>query len=161
MMFLGGRPVRTSLKIVTADGKEVMEPYLLRLAGWTEERYFQEAPEMQMVEFADGDLIVHSPANIRHQQIIGFLTMLLRGYVRSKNLGEVLNGPGVVQLRPGLDYEPDICFVTREQCDLFNEQYFSGAPTHIMEVVSPGTRHHDLVTKATHYQEYGVPEYCG
>jgi hypothetical protein len=45
-----------ALKVTTADGKEFPGPYLLRVSGWTEERYFAEAPESQFIEFEDGDL---------------------------------------------------------------------------------------------------------
>ncbi len=147
------------VKIITQGGEELEESYLLRIGGWTEERYFEEALETRIVEFEDGELIMHSPASIRHQQLVRFLTFLLGGYVRSRHLGEVVNGPAVVQLRPGLDYEPDIFFVAARQLKYLGEVYFSGAPTLIIEVLSQGSRNHDLRTKASHYSEYGVPEY--
>lgn len=147
------------VKIITQEGEELEEPYLLRIGGWTEERYFEEASETRIVEFEDGELIMHSPASIRHQQLVRFLTFLLGGYVSSQQMGEVVNGPAVVQLRPGLDYEPDIFFVATGQLKYLGEAYFSGAPTLIIEVLSPGSRNHDLRTKASHYGEYGVSEY--
>src|ERR671923_2837598 len=112
------------VKVVNLEGEETFAPYLLRLAGWTEEQYFKEAPESRLVEFEDGEIIVHSPVNVRHQRIVGFLTFLLHGYVETHDLGEVLNGPGVVRPRPGLDYEPDIFVVLAAQHDQFSEQYF-------------------------------------
>lgn len=147
------------VKVITQGGEELEESYLLRIGGWTEERYFEEALETRIVEFEDGELIMHSPASIRHQQLVRFLTFLLGGYVRSRHMGEVINGPAVVQLRPGLDYEPDIFFVTTGQLRHLGEVYFSGAPTLIIEVLSQGSRNHDLRIKASHYGEYGVQEY--
>lgn len=151
--------MRLPVKVVTSDGQEIGGPYLLRLVGWTEEQYFKEAPESQIVEFEDGDLIVPSPVNVRHQRIVGFLSFLLRGYVESHSLGEVLNGPGVVQLRPGLDYEPDIFVIATAQQDQVSEQYFAGAPALAIEVLSPSTRRRDLRTKAASYRIHSVPEY--
>lgn len=148
-----------ALKVMTADGDEMSQPYLVRIGGWTEERYFREAPETRFVEFEDGEVIVHSPVSTRHQQITAFLTMLVRGYVRSRHLGEVLNGPAVVRLRPGLNYEPDIFFIPHDRLDRIGEEYFSGTPGLIVEVTSQGTRNHDLKTKASAYREHGVPEY--
>lgn len=148
-----------AVKVMAADGEELREPYLLRLGGWTEERYFAEAPESQIVEFEDGELIMPSPVNIRHQDIVGLLTFLLRGYMGSKRLGRVFNGPGVVRLRPGLDYEPDIFVVAREQLGQLAEQYFAGAPILVVEVISPGGRNYDLRTKAANYRQHGVREY--
>ena len=147
------------VKLVELDGTESSRPYLLRLMGWTEEQYFKEAPESRFVEFEDGELIVHSPVNVRHQRIVGFLAFLLRGYAESRHLGEVLTGPGVTQLRPGLDYEPDVFVVLSEHLDRFGAQHFAGAPALVVEVMSPGTRTYDLRTKAANYRAYGVPEY--
>ena len=47
-----------TLKVIRVDGEEMHESYLLRAGGWTEERYFEEAPETRIVEFEDGDIIV-------------------------------------------------------------------------------------------------------
>jgi len=147
------------LKVTTPSGDESREPYILRVAGWTEARYFKEAPETRLAEFEDGEVIMHSPAGTRHQQVVAFLTFLLRGYVRARDLGEVLNGPAVVRLRPGLAYEPDIFVVGRDQLGQLGEQYLAGAPALVVEVVSSGTRSHDLKTKATAYRKHRVKEY--
>jgi len=148
-----------ALKLITSEIEEDLQDFLLRIPGWSEERYFEEAPEMWFVEFEDGELIMHSPVNIKHQQMTQFLTVLLRIVVRRQNLGEVLCGPAVVRLRPGLNYEPDIFVVATEQLDRLEKQRFSGIPLLVIEVISPGTRRHDLETKATHYRQQGVPEY--
>lgn len=148
-----------ALKVVTADGEEVAGPFLLRIPGWTEERYFREAPETRFVEYEDGELIVHSPVGVRHQRLVLFPTMLLQMFVRHRRLGEVLNGPAVVRFRPGLDYEPDIFFVPVGQLAALGEDYFGGIPGLIVEVLSEGTRAHDLKTKAAAYRLHGVPEY--
>jgi Uma2 family endonuclease len=147
------------LKVITPNGDEAREPYLLRVAGWTEERYFAEAPETRLAEFEDGEVIMHSPAGTRHQEVVRFLTFLLTGYVTTRRLGTVLNGPAVVRLRPGLDYEPDIFFVARAQVGELGKQYLAGAPALVVEVVSSGTRSHDLKTKAANYQRHRVKEY--
>ncbi len=147
------------VKVVTLNGEESFGPYLLRVAGWTEDQYFKEAPESRFVEFEDGEIIVHSPVNIRHQQIVRFLTFLVGGYVEARDLGDVLNGPAVARLRPGLDYEPDIFVIAAEHLNQLEEQHFSGSPALVIEVTSPGTRNYDLRTKPPNYREHGVPEY--
>ena len=147
------------LKVYDAEGEEFRGPYLVYMEGWTEERYFAEAPEMAFVEFADGELIVHSPVSIRHQQITAFLSFLLTGYVDRNDLGTVLNGPAVVRLRPGLIYEPDVFFVPKNRLQNLETQYYSGAPGLVVEVLSPSTRSYDLRVKAANYREHGVQEY--
>lgn len=148
-----------TVSVLTEDGQELTEPYLLRLSGWTEERYLAEAPERGFAEFEDGELIVHSPVNIRHQRIAGFLSFLLLGYTRATHFGEALNGPAVVRLRPGLLLEPDIFVIAAGHDEQLTRQYFDGAPVLVVEVISPGTRQYDLRTKAEHYRLHGVPEY--
>lgn len=148
-----------ALRVVDAKGREPTEPYLVRLAGWTEERYFAEAPEDQIVEFEEGEIIVPSPATARHQQLVRFLTFLLAGYARTRQLGEVLNGPAVVRLAPGLDYEPDIFFIRQDMLPCLEEKYFAGAPALVAETTSASTRNCDLKEKATVYAQHGVPEY--
>ena len=148
-----------ALKILTADGDEMSGPYLVRMGGWTEERYFQESPENRFVEFEDGEVIVHSPAGTRHQRLVRFLIVLLHCYVQRRRLGEILNGPAVVRLRSGLDYEPDLFFVPADRMGDLGADYLSVAPGFIIEVLSEGTRSHDLHTKASAYRQHAVPEY--
>ena len=147
------------LKVTKGNGEEAFEPYLLRAGGWTEDRYFQEAPETRIFEFEDGELIMHSPVNTRHQEIVRFLTFLITGYAGKHKLGKALNGPAVVRLRPNLDYEPDIFYIANEHLGQLGDQYFSGAPTLVVEVTSPGSRNHDLRIKPPNYHEHGVKEY--
>jgi Uma2 family endonuclease len=148
-----------SLRLLTLEGEEIQEPYLIRIGGWSEERYFREAPETQIVEFEDEEIVVHSPATIRHQQVVRFLTFLLSGYGETQSLGNALNGPAVVRFRPGLLYEPDIFFLRTEQLAHLEAEYFSGSPTLIVEVVSRGSPAHDLKIKAASYHQHRVGEY--
>jgi Uma2 family endonuclease len=148
-----------SLRLLTLEGEEIQEPYLIRIGGWSEERYFREAPETRIVEFEDGEIVVHSPATIRHQQVVRFLTFLLSGYGETRSLGNALNGPAVVRFRPGLLYEPDIFFLRTEQLAHLEAEYFSGSPTLIVEVVSRGSRAHDFKIKAASYHQHRVGEY--
>lgn len=148
-----------TLRVVTEDGQEVSAPYLVRLPGWTEDQYFREAPESRFVEFEDGEVIVHSPASPEHQEVTLFLSMLLQAYVGRRRLGKVLNGPAVVRFRPGTNYEPDVFFIPADQLAAIGKEFFSGIPGLIVEILSPGTRTHDLKTKASVYRQHGVPEY--
>jgi Uma2 family endonuclease len=57
------------------------------------------------------------------------------------------------------DDEPDIFFVRSEQQPHLRDDYFSGSRALIVEIVSRGTRGHDLKTKAASYHEHHVEEY--
>lgn len=147
------------IKIVTAEGKGIEAPFLVRIGGWTEERYFTEAPEDQIWEFEEGEIIIHSPASPHHQRIVRFLTFLVNGYVEEKRLGEVFNGPAVLRLREGVDKEPDIFFIPENRRENIKTMYIEGPADMVIEVVSSGTRTYDLEEKSRAYQEGGVKEY--
>ncbi len=147
------------IQVVTEEGRQVSDPFLVRLGGWTEERYLADAPEDRRWEFLDGELIVHSPATPAHQRLVRFLTFLLTGYVEERGLGEVFNGPAVLRLRPGADKEPDIFFLNHDHRDRVGPGRIEGPADLVIEVISPGTRSYDLVEKAKVYRDAGVAEY--
>jgi len=67
----GGDDMR--IQAVDERKRQLNEPYLIRMGGWTRERYLREAPEDQIWEIAGGEVIMHSPATAEHQEIGGFL----------------------------------------------------------------------------------------
>ncbi len=146
------------LRVVDENGVRVGEAGEVRLPGWTEQRYFAEAPERGFYEFKDGELIVHSAVNLDHQDIVGLLTALLRDVVYRGSLGRVFNGPGVFRPREGLAREPDIFFVSNERLPEAREQY-AGAADFVIEVVSEGGRTRDFKEKAGEYEAASVAEY--
>ena len=147
------------IEVVTEEGRQVVEPFLVRLGGWTEERYLTEAPEDRLWEFQDGELIVHSPATPGHQRMVRFLTILLSGFVEERGLGEVFNGPAVLRLRPGADKEPDLFFLRHDHRDRVGPARVEGPADLVIEVTSPGTRSYDLGEKAQVYRDNSVAEY--
>lgn len=114
---------------------------------------------MGFVEFADGELIVHSPLSIRHREIAGFLTFLLTACVDSNGQGRVLNDPAVVRLQSGFLYEPGVLLMSRDRLQTMEPQYYCGAPSLLVKVLSPSTRNYDLRVKAAKYREHGVQEH--
>jgi Uma2 family endonuclease len=61
-------------------------------------------------------------------------------------------------LWPGKLREPDLVFMAADHENRISEQYW-GVPDLVLEVVSPGTRRLDEVTKVKEYAEAGVREY--
>jgi Uma2 family endonuclease len=58
------------------------------------------------------------------------------------------------------DYEPDICFFSKERADEFIEgQMKFPAPDFIVEVLSPSTEERDRGVKFEDYEAHGVREY--
>ncbi len=143
-----------------ATRKPITEPHLVRVAGWTLERYLQEAPENAFWEFVRGEVVMHSPVKAEHQDLVAFLTVLLRMYcARQRMQCKVLNGPAGVRLAPDVIREPDIFVLDAEAAEKAQGFPVEARPLLVVEVVSPSTRTLDLVEKPHDYARAGIPEY--
>ncbi|HIC95944.1 TPA: hypothetical protein EYP12_04860, partial [Candidatus Bipolaricaulota bacterium] len=89
-----------SMKVMVVDERKrpFEGPYVLRLGGWTLERYLAEAPEHLIWEFVRGEVVMYSPATAEHQRLVKFSLRLLDGYCEAKGWGEVLTGPAAIQI---------------------------------------------------------------
>jgi Uma2 family endonuclease len=142
-------------KLVDEQGKAVVEPHIIRLQGWSEERYLKEAPVH--AEFVKGEVIIMSPMSGEHSKIIKFLISLLNMYCEAKEIGEILPGP-TIRLQTGIHREPDLCFIPKERSHLAVGMPLKTMPPFIIEV-SHTTQKIDLIEKAKEYEEAGVEEY--
>jgi len=55
--------------------------------------------------------------------------------------------------------EPDLLYVSRERRHVVTEAHVQGPPDLVVEVLSPGTRKTDELTKRKPYERFGVAEY--
>jgi len=126
----------------------------------TYEEYLALPVDGRRIEWIDGEAIHHYPPTIRHQEVVGFLSLLLSSYARQLNLGQVLLGLLEVKLWPdGPSREPDVLFIGRERLTQLTERRFEGGPDLVVEVVSPGSVTIDRVDKFLEYEQAGVAEY--
>ncbi|MFT4039132.1 MAG: Uma2 family endonuclease [Thermomicrobiales bacterium] len=117
-----------------------------------------ESERGERYELIDGELVVSPPPVWRHQMISTRLAAWLTMHVDSEGLGWVNSGPGVaISSRTYLI--PDVVFVSRERGDIIDEAGIEGAPDLAIEILSPKTRRHDLLTKRAQYAQLGVREY--
>ena len=145
--------------VVDERKREIREPYVVRMGGWTLERYLAESPDNARWEYVRGEVIMYSPATAEHQRLVGFLYRLLQGYCEAKGWGEVLTGPAAVQLAPEVVREPDVFILAPEDALRAKGAPLPLRPVLVVEVISPSTRSLDLGEKAHDYAEAGVPEY--
>jgi len=139
--------------------EEVREPYVVRLWGWTLERYLEEAPENAFCEFARGEVIMYSPVSAEHQDLVGFLLWLLKGYCEAKGWGRVLTGPAAIRILPDVIREPDIFVFPPQEAPKVKGTPIEAKPCLVVEVTSPWTRAIDLGEKARDYEQAQIPEY--
>ena len=149
------------MKLLVVDERKELfgEPYVLRVGGWTLERYLEEAPDNLIWEYVRGEVVMYSPATAEHQDLVGFLYWLLRGYCEAKGLGKVLMGPAAVRILPDVVREPDIFVIAPEDIPKAKGVPLEIRPILVVEVVSPSTRTIDLREKALDYAEARIPEY--
>jgi Uma2 family endonuclease len=55
--------------------------------------------------------------------------------------------------------EPDLLYISRERASVLTERHVRGAPDLVVEILSPGTRRTDEITKRKLYERFGVQEY--
>jgi len=149
------------MKVMVVDERKdlLREPYVVRLAGWTLERYLEQAPEHLIWEFVRGDVVMYSPATAEHQDLVRFLLRLLDGYCEAQGWGKSLTGPAAIQLLPDVVREPDIFVLPPEEVSKAKGAPLPVSPALVVEVVSPTTRTIDLREKAEDYSSAKIPEY--
>lgn len=137
--------------IVTSNNKAIPE----RKVSY--EEFLDWLDEDTLAEWVDGEIIMTSPASIRHQRIISFIFSILSHYVDLNNLGEVIYAPFQMKLITGR--EPDIIFVSNENLDRIKDTFIDGPADMVIEIVSPESMMRDRGEKYFEYESGGVIEY--
>lgn len=134
--------------------------YLFRRYGATVEDYLRAADEDTRLELIDGVMVMHSPANVRHEDLFAFLLWLLRGYAIMRKLGRVFGSRTPMVLDEERRFEPDLLFIRNENLGRLGEVELQGPADLVIEILSPATREYDLGEKRRAYAEGRVPELC-
>jgi Uma2 family endonuclease len=111
-------------------------------------------------ELIDGEHYVTPSPNIRHQDILGRLHLLIGNWLLEHPAGRVFVAPLDVILSNFDVLEPDLLYVSNDRAgDLLGGQHVTGAPDLVIEIASPGTRQRDETIKRRRYEQFGVSEY--
>lgn len=133
------------------------EAFRLRMSY---EEYLAWADEDKIIEWVDGEVIVHMPPKDRHQDVVIFLVSLLRFFADFFHLGKIRTAPFEMKLSPrGPAREPDILFVASDHLDRLTEDRVAGPADLVVEVLSDDSVTRDRVKKFHEYQAAGVREY--
>jgi Uma2 family endonuclease len=132
--------------------------------AWTDEQkrrheFWADVDETRKAEFIMGEIIYHSPIYGRHWKASTRITRRLIPYVYDNDLGEVAYEKAMIRLTRN-DYEPDICFWTKERAiDFGSKQSAFPAPDFVVEILSDSTKDRDYGIKMTDYALHDVKEY--
>jgi Uma2 family endonuclease len=110
-------------------------------------------------ELHEGELSVTPAPGTRHQQVVGNLYLALRHHVDAGPGGRVFVSPIDCILSDTSVVQPDIVYVARAREAVVTERGIEGAPTLVVEVLSPSTAAVDRAVKRQLYARHGVPYY--
>jgi Uma2 family endonuclease len=110
-------------------------------------------------EIHEGELSVTPAPGSKHQAVSMNLAAALHAHVRARGLGRVLAAPLDIILSDTTVVQPDIVFVATERAGQISERGIEGAPTLVIEILSPSTRETDRHTKTQLYARHRIPHY--
>src|SRR3970282_411163 len=94
-------------------------------------------------ELHQGALSVTPALGTRHQEAIVNLIGLLHEHVRSRGLGKVFVAPTDCILSNVTVVQPDVFYIATDRLAIISERGIEGAPTLVVEVLSPSPAHLD------------------
>jgi Uma2 family endonuclease len=110
-------------------------------------------------ELRNGELCVMPAAGTGHQRFLRELLVILHESVRRSGRGEVLPAPIDCILSDTTVLQPDLVYIDPERRAIVTERGIEGAPTLVVEILSPSTAVTDRTVKAGLYAHHGVPWY--
>jgi len=123
---------------------------------------FDEFVEMfnedEDVELIDGMVVKRMAAQLEHEDLFGWLLMLIRGYVEATGQGIVLGSRTAVQVHAYRGRLPDLLFVRWARRSIVKQKGVYGAPDLVVEIISPTDRPSDIIALEADYRSIGVRE---
>jgi Uma2 family endonuclease len=108
-------------------------------------------------ELRDGELSVTPAPGTTHQGILRDLLVVLNEHVKRGGLGVVFPAPVDCILSDTTVLQPDLVFVATARRAIVTERGIDGAPTLVVEILSPSSAWTDRTVKAGLYARHGVP----
>ena len=128
--------------------------------AWRYEDYLCLPDDGRRYEIIAAVLYVANAPTFDHQYTVFKLARYLGDFVEQHNWGTVIGAPFEVHLtETSRPVQPDLLFLNNEQLLAPGTQTFHGAPSLIIEVISPSSIRLDRQTKFDAYEAAGVAEY--
>ncbi|MTI94332.1 MAG: DNA-binding protein [Firmicutes bacterium] len=135
--------------------------YAVTKQDFTYQDYLQLPDEPGIrYEVLNGQLIKDPSPSFTHQWTVARLCTALDSYfVRTDPGGALVFSPLDVTFGESNVVQPDILYVAASQQHIIKNTRVNGAPTLVVEVISPASRRRDRVVKMQVYQRAGVENY--
>jgi Uma2 family endonuclease len=120
---------------------------------------YEMLPEGTLAELIDNHLYMPPSPSFFHQDICGEIYWKMKQSIGEN--GKVAIAPFDIKLDSTRNVvQPDITVILSKNPNQINELgKFIGVPDLIVEILSPGNKDYDLITKKDLYEEFGVKEY--
>ena len=136
-----------------------MKPETTPSVKFTYEDFLNFPDDGKRHEVIDGEHYVTPSPSTKHQTVSLNLTVALAMHLKQYPRGRVFVAPFDVVFSDLDIVEPDLLYISRERADVLTDEHVRGAPDLVVEILSPGTRKTDEVTKRKLYERFGVQEY--
>ena len=110
-------------------------------------------------ELHEGELSVTPAPSPKHQEVSLNLVVALHHHMKTRSLGKVLNAPIDCILSDVTIVQPDIVYLENSRLPAISTRGIEGAPTLVVEILSPSTTQIDRGVKFQLYARHGVPYY--
>lgn len=102
----------------------------------------------------------YGSATSEHQALLGFLLLVVGGFVRQRNLGRVAFLLYAMRARPdGPAREPDLMFVSTEHLYRLSDSHLTSPADLVVEIAMENSVGRDFVEKLREYESVGIREY--
>jgi len=129
--------------------------------AWRYQDYAALPEDGKRYEIHDGELSEMSAPTTLHQILLLKLAMVLAAHVSARNLGLVMVAPlDVILIDTPSEttvLQPDIVYLDNGRLEAARMRGVEGAPTLVVEILSPSTAVIDRTRKRELYARYGVP----
>lgn len=126
----------------------------------TYDDYVRFPDDGQRHELIDGEHYVTPSPNLRHQEILGRLHLLVGAWLERDPRGRVFFAPLDVIFSRHDVVEPDLLYASHERArQIMTGQWVNGAPELVVEIGSESTGRRDETIKRRLYEQFGVAEY--
>ena len=144
---------------MTTEVLQEVEEQIVRRKATIEE--FWALPESMLpIEYINGETLMAPTPTVAHQAILRNIFRALDTFVLQTTMGSIFFSPLDVVLPSGDVVQPDAFFLTNEESErALSDKRVHGAPSFVVEILSPGSIKHDTLTKRTLYERNGIREY--
>ena len=110
-------------------------------------------------ELHGGELSVTPAPGTRHQRVVGELFVILHQHAKTRGIGQVFVSTIDCILGDTTVVQPDVVYVDDSRSAAVSDRGIEGAPTLVVEVLSPSTIQIDRSVKGQFYAKHRVPHY--